>query len=43
MSKTVKRDQNIRKAYEGEINLNTRVVKSKRAYSRKEKHKGKDY
>ena len=40
MAKTTKkRDYNIKKSYEGEINLNTKVVKSKKAYSRKSKYK----
>ena len=43
MSKTVKRDKNIEQSYKKEINLNTKVVKSKRAYTRKTKHKSKDY
>jgi len=33
------RDHNIKKAYEREINLQTKVVKSKKVYSRKEKYK----
>lgn len=43
MSKTIKRDKNIEQSYKKEINLNTKVVKSKRTYSRKPKHKSKDY
>lgn len=43
MSKTVKRDKNIEQSYKKEINLNTKVVKSKKAYNRKPKHKSKDY
>ena len=39
MSKTVKRDKNIEQSYKKEINLNTKVVKSKKAYTRKAKHK----
>lgn len=33
------RDRNIEKSYKKEINLQTKVVKSKKQYSRKEKHK----
>ena len=33
------RDENIRKSYERELNLQTKVVKSKKPYSRKPKHK----
>lgn len=33
------RDLNIAKAYAKELNLNTKVVKSKKIYSRKFKHK----
>lgn len=44
MSKTYKkRDQNIKKATEKELNLSTRVVKSKTVYTRKEKYKSRDY
>lgn len=43
MSKTVKRDKNIEQSYKKEINLNTKVIKSKKAYSRKPKYKSKDY
>lgn len=35
----VKRDGNILKSLQREINLNSRVVKSKKGYSRKQKHK----
>ena len=34
-----KRDWNIEKSYRGEINLKSRVVKNKKAYTRKTKHK----
>ena len=40
MAKT-KRDINVLKAFKKEINLSTRVVKSKKTYSRKIKHKNK--
>lgn len=43
MSKTVKRDKNIEQSYKKEINLNTKVIKSKKTYSRKPKYKPKDY
>jgi hypothetical protein len=43
MSKTTRRDQNIQKAYAKEIDLQTRVVKPKKAYKRKEKYKSQDY
>lgn len=44
MSKTIKkRDPNIRKASEREIDLSTRVVNPKKQYTRKEKYKNKDY
>lgn len=33
------RDQNIKKAYTRELNLQTKVVKDKSEYSRKQKHK----
>lgn len=33
------RDKNIQKSYEREINLNTKVQKSKKPYSRKQKYK----
>ena len=39
MSKT-KRNGDILKSYKKEIDLKTRVVKSKKDYTRKEKHKG---
>ena len=35
----VKRDGNILKNIQREINLNSRVVKSKKVYSRKQKHR----
>ena len=35
----VKRDRNILKSLQREINLSSRVVKSKKVYSRKQKHK----
>ena len=38
-----KRDKYIEASYRGEINLNTRKVKSKKAYTRKIKHKKPDY
>ena len=37
--KRMKRDGNIYKAYKKELNLNTKVVKSKKQYTRKQKHK----
>ena len=37
----IKRDINVLKAFKKEINLSTRVVKSKKTYSRKIKHKNK--
>jgi len=37
----MKRDMNILKSYQGEINLGIRVVKIKKAYRRKDKHKKK--
>lgn len=44
MGKTYKdRDNNIRKSYQKEIDLNTKVVKSKKDYKRKPKYKGNDY
>lgn len=36
------RDINIKKSYTKEINLNTKSVKSKKAYSRKPKYKDSD-
>ena len=39
MSKT-KRNGDIIKSYKKEINLNTKSVKSKKEYKRKQKHKG---
>lgn len=39
MSKT-RRNGDILKNFKKEIDLSTKVVKSKKAYSRKEKHKG---
>ena len=38
MGKT-KRNGDIVKSYKKEINLNTKVVKSKKQYTRKQKHK----
>jgi len=38
-----KRDKFIEASYRGEINLNTRKVKNKKAYTRKIKHKKSDY
>ena len=35
----IKRDGNILKSLQREISLNSRVVKSKKVYSRKQKHK----
>ena len=35
----VKRDGNILKSLQREISLNSRVVKSKKIYSRKQKHR----
>ena len=35
------RDYNILKSYQREINLNSRVVKNKKKYTRKIKHKSK--
>lgn len=45
MSKTYpkKRNSDIRKSYEKEIDLNTKVVKSKKQYSRKPKYPSNDY
>lgn len=37
----MKRDPNILANYQRKINLQTKVVKDKSKYSRKEKHKGK--
>ena len=39
----MKRDYNIQKSFLREINLRTRMIKSKKAYSRKNKHKLKDH
>ena len=42
MGKTLKkkdRDPNIQKAFRDEIDLTTRTIKSKKAYSRKQKYK----
>lgn len=36
----IKRDINIFKCSQGELNLGTRTVQDKTKYSRKEKHKG---
>jgi len=36
------RDKNIVKNYKREINLQTKVIKDKKKYSRKAKHKNKD-
>jgi len=38
-----KRDKNILKAYQREINLKPRIKQSKKVYSRKIKHKNKGY
>ena len=38
-----KRDMNIYMTATGELKLSTQVIKSKKVYSRKEKHKGKYY
>lgn len=35
-----KRDGNILKAYRRELDLKTRIVKCRKAYNRKQKHKG---
>lgn len=44
MGKThTRRDKNIQKAYEKEIDLQTKSVKSKKQYTRKEKYKSTDY
>lgn len=40
---TKQRDGNIQKAYSKEINLSTRVVPDKTKYTRKKKHKRKNY
>lgn len=37
--KMTKRDGNILKSLQREINLNSRIVKSKKVYSRKQKHR----
>lgn len=37
------RDRNIRKSYTREINLNTRALRDKSKYTRKQKHKSKNY
>ena len=37
------RDLNIKKAFEREISLATRIIKDKRKYTRKTKHKGEHY
>ena len=39
----VNRDVNIFKCAQGELNLGTRTVKDKTKYTRKEKHKTKDF
>ena len=39
----MKRDKNIQLNFKREINLNTRVVKSKKTYTRKVKHKLRDF
>lgn len=36
-----KRDYNINKAFKRELDLKTKSIPSKKAYSRKQKHKGK--
>jgi hypothetical protein len=41
--KVKKRDLNIVKSYQGEINMNTRTIKNKKAYNRKAKHKAKSF
>jgi len=41
MAKT-KRDINVLKAFKKELNLSTQVVKPKKTYSRKTKHKKKE-
>ena len=43
MKKKLTRDNNIILNFKREINLNTRVVKSKKAYSRKIKHKAQGF
>lgn len=37
----MKRDRNILKSYQREIKMTESIIKSKKMYSRKEKHKGK--
>ena len=37
-TKPITRDENIRKAFTDELNLNTKVVKSKKDYKRKPKY-----
>ena len=39
----MKRDKNIQLNFKREINLNTRVVKSKKTYTRKVKHRLRDF
>lgn len=39
MGKTKKRDSNIVKNYKREVDLSTKAIKSKKAYSRKGKYK----
>ena len=39
----IKRDGNILKSLQREINLNSRVVKNKKVYSRKQKHRSLEY
>ena len=43
MKSKLQRDNNIIRNFKREINLNTRVVKSKKQYSRKIKHKAQDF
>ena len=43
MATTPKRDFNIEKSYRKEIDMRTKSVPSKRAYTRKTKHKGSNY
>jgi len=38
----MKRDINIIKAFKNEIDLKTKVIKSKKIYTRKNKHKNKE-
>lgn len=43
MKSKLQRDNNIIRNFKREINLNTRVVKSKKQYSRKIKHKAQGF